>query len=292
MALTTDVVVVWAQPLQAHLVEGGPGDGQEPLDVGSRHGVAEQGDQETAVRGLPVEFVKLRVEHGVAAAEAHLGMDVVGAAELVELVEHMHGPGKVHAGAAAAVVAVAAVQVAGLGQVPLQGEGGHPPLVRVGPLTLKKTRFPHQGGTGRQQQPPGGGGDEDIVDAADRDPGLAGRVPAVDPLLDHFQGEQVVTARGAADHRRRRCRPVEQHHCLARLRGQGAIAEEFGQPGPVGLEQAHTRVDGVLADRGRDVDHLRGQPVAGQLQRGEFRQKREIPTAGWMSGEPGGKIVR
>ena len=232
------------------------------------------------------------MEHGVAAAEAHLGMDVVRPAELVELVEHAHGLGKVHAGATAAVVAVAAVQVADLGQVPLQGKGGHPALVRVGRLTLKKTRLPHQGGSGREQEPPGGGGDEDIVEAADRDPGLAGRVPTVDPLLDHFQGEQVVAARGAADHRRRRCRPVEEHQRLARLRGQGAVTEEFGQPGPAGLEQAHTRVDGILADRGRDVDRLRGQPVAGQLQRGEFRQKGAFPTAGWMSSEVSGKIVR
>ncbi len=66
MALAADVVVVWAQPLQAHLVEGGPGDGQQLLDVGGPQRIAEQGDQETAVRGLPVEEVrKLRVEIGL-----------------------------------------------------------------------------------------------------------------------------------------------------------------------------------------------------------------------------------
>ena len=71
---------------------------------------------------------------------------------------------------------------------------------------------------------------------------------------------------------------LEGHDAAQRIRLQDDVGIDEGQE------------VGLLVGGGREG--AGGQPVAGQLQRGEFRQKREIPTAGWMSGEPGGKIVR
>jgi hypothetical protein len=84
------------------------------------------------------------VEHGIAAAEAHLGMDVMRLAEIVQLIEDTDRLWKGHLRAVAAVVAMAAVQVAGLGQVPLEGKGRYPRLVGVGEWALVKARITNQ----------------------------------------------------------------------------------------------------------------------------------------------------
>jgi hypothetical protein len=52
-----------------------------------------------------------------------------GLAEGVEFIKHMNGLGKLHVFAAAPVIAMAAVEIAGLGQVPLESKGEHPRLL-------------------------------------------------------------------------------------------------------------------------------------------------------------------
>lgn len=76
-----------------------------------------------------VNLQEMRVHERVAPRQADLAAHVALAAEVPEVCDDLHGPGQRRLRPGAAVVAVAAGQVAGLGQVPLQGED-------LGPLRL------------------------------------------------------------------------------------------------------------------------------------------------------------
>jgi len=70
-----------------------------------------------------VQFVKMGVEHGIAAGECDLSKDIMLPAEVIEIIKYPEGTVEFKGLAIAAVITVATVQVTGLGDVPLQGKG-------------------------------------------------------------------------------------------------------------------------------------------------------------------------
>ncbi len=70
----------------------------------------------------PVQFLQVRVEHRVAARKRDLAADVHPPAKIVKIVQDCPRLFQGQGNAAAAVIAVLAMQVTGLGYMPLQGE--------------------------------------------------------------------------------------------------------------------------------------------------------------------------
>ena len=117
-------VVVLGEPLEADLEEARRAHREQLLDAPPRRRVAEDGQAEAAPGRRRVDLEEVRVQQRVAAAEGDGAGDPPRAAEGDQVVEHAQGLLAGDGRAVAAVVAVAAVQVAGLRQVPLQREPG------------------------------------------------------------------------------------------------------------------------------------------------------------------------
>ncbi len=180
---------------------------------------------------------------------------MAGLAEGVQLVQHMPGLVQGHGRARAAVVAVAAMEVAGLGQVPLQGKGGYAGQFGVGEAPGTKARVADQGRGRGQQQPLADRRCHNGVDAADGYPGLGCRGPAVRPFHCHLHGQQIVSVRGADLCGSLRIGPVEQDQRGSPLRRKGWVVQACRQSGPVEFQDPHRWVDGQvrhgLRERGR-----------------------------------------
>jgi len=110
------------QALETHLEGGGLLDLDDPLEHLPRRRVAQDDDGKAPIDGGPVEIEELRIEQGVATAEAHLASHEALPAELPELIENPQGRFHAQGRASAAVVAVPASQIAGLGDMPLERE--------------------------------------------------------------------------------------------------------------------------------------------------------------------------
>lgn len=117
-----DVVVVLRQALETDLVVAGRFDLANAFEILAAGWIAQDGEVMAATGGLLVQLEEMRRHQRVAPREADVSADVFRPAEFAELVHDVHALLQAHRRALGAVVAVLAVQIAGMGDVPLQHE--------------------------------------------------------------------------------------------------------------------------------------------------------------------------
>ena len=153
VAWSPDLVIVLFEPFQAYLVIERLADDRQFLEFLLGHRVPQHHAAEPQVNGSLVKFKEIGVQEGIAAGERDLAADPPLAAEFLDLPQDLQPLGQGRNAPGAAVIAVPAVQVAGLRQMPLQGENlGGVKFVRDFQTRSKAGRIPAQGRGRRQNQ--------------------------------------------------------------------------------------------------------------------------------------------
>ena len=187
-----DIVVVAGKSLKAYLKERRRGDLNQALHPLHGGGVPQDGKAQAQVPGGPVEFQEARVEKWVASGECHLPPHMHVAAKAVKIFQDRESPVMGHHLPVAAIVTVLAVQVACLGDVPLEGEDlgfqerGHGRIGRV------RQKFTPNPGRGRPEKPFSNGTFQGLPDhpRLHLSPGCG--LNMGDLFQDDLQGQQVL----------------------------------------------------------------------------------------------------
>lgn len=122
MAGTADAVVMLPQTFQAHLEKSGHLDSDQFLDPLPQSGIAEDRRGKAALCGRAVDFRERRVKEGIAAGKGYRARDVFVLAEHAQIIEHAHCLDERQGSPVAPIIAMLAVQIAGLRDMPLKRE--------------------------------------------------------------------------------------------------------------------------------------------------------------------------
>ena len=266
------------QPFQTNLEEMGFPDGPDFPQAFAGGGVPQDGGAEPQGPRRPVQVVEPGMQQGIAAGETDLALNPFFPTESIQVVQNFHPllPGQ--GGARTAVVTMPAVEVAGLGDVPLKGKGRglqEFPLpddalgIRRRVSSDLRPRgdqesLPHgplQGVLdGRRRDPPGGGG------------GFQGH------FLQHdLQDQQVFFPGRAGQHFSRLRLPPDQDQILSRFRSRG-----FRFSG--GLDQGDQVLMRKLQQMQGGVDHhplrvritlggIQARLIKGPFQTGQIKEE-------------------
>ena len=82
------MVIVWLQPFQTHLIKGRGLDGDQLVYLFAGGWIAENANEKSPVRSLPVEPDEMGMQKRVPTGEGDLAENLVGGAEFAETIEY------------------------------------------------------------------------------------------------------------------------------------------------------------------------------------------------------------
>ena len=194
--LSPDRVVVGLEPLQADLEKHGFPHGQHRLDAAHWRGISQNGGQKPAPGGLRIEPVEVGMHQGIAPGKGDLAEHVVRPAKIVQVVQHAQPPFQRHLFAIRTVIAVFAIQIAGLGDVPLEGEGRGEEDIVVGDASPGEVVRSPDSGRRREDDAPLNRQMNRVVQESDGNAEGLGQPPGVQPLHHDLERQQVPSVGG------------------------------------------------------------------------------------------------
>jgi len=122
MARAAHIIIVLFQAFQAYLVKGGRLYGFQSYKLFFSGWISQDGQAESPVRSFLVQLFKISMEKRIAAGERYLAMDIMAKTELCQVIQDIDFLIQGKCFILIAVIAVATMQIAGLGNMPLQGK--------------------------------------------------------------------------------------------------------------------------------------------------------------------------